>query len=81
MLICVLSLCCGGVAADVCYVFALLPLYGVRLVTDTILLVSCRSQGKRAGRNQARITRNSSACVTTAMYSSNQHHPSDQGTA
>ena len=33
MLICVLSLCCGGVAADVRYDFALLPLYGVRLVT------------------------------------------------
>ena len=32
MLICVLSLCCGGVAADVRYDFALLPLYGVRLV-------------------------------------------------
>ena len=35
MLMCVLSLCCGGVAADVRYGFALLPLYGVRLVTDT----------------------------------------------
>ena len=35
MLICVLSLCCGGVAADVRYDFALLPLYGGRLVTDT----------------------------------------------
>ena len=35
MLMCVLRLCCGGVAADVRSDFALLPLYGVRLVTDT----------------------------------------------
>ena len=34
-----LSLCCGGVAADVRYDFALLPLYGVRLVTDTSFLL------------------------------------------
>ena len=33
MLICVMILRCGGVAADVRYDFALLPLYGVRLVT------------------------------------------------
>ena len=38
MLICVLSLCCGGVAADVRYDFALLPLYGGRLVTVTSAL-------------------------------------------
>ena len=37
MLICVLSLCCGGVAADVRYDFALLPLYGVRLVTYILI--------------------------------------------
>ena len=37
MLICVLSLCCGGVAADVRFDFALLPLYGVRLVTDILI--------------------------------------------
>ena len=42
MLICVLSLCCGGVAADVRYDFALLPLYGVRLVTY-ILNVVCEN--------------------------------------
>ena len=38
---CVLSLCCGGVAADVRYDFALLPLYGVRLVTDTNVTTVC----------------------------------------
>ena len=36
-LMCVLSLCCGGVAADVRSDFAFLPLYGVRLVTDSMV--------------------------------------------
>ena len=52
MLMCVLSLCCGGVAADVRYDFALLPLYGVRLVTDIStkpwhLSIGSDSAGKR----------------------------------
>ena len=40
MLICVMILRCGGVAADVRYDFALLPLYGVRLVTYILIYLS-----------------------------------------
>ena len=39
MLMCVLRLRCSGVAADVRSAFALLPLYGVRLVTDIFCFV------------------------------------------
>ena len=59
MLICVLSLCCGGVAADVRYDFALLPLYGGRLVTDT----------HQGGVRQARLPRGE-LCVAAGARAS-----------
>ena len=45
---CVLRLCCGGVAADVPSDFALLPLYGV-IVTDTPVAVIHTCAADRAG--------------------------------